>query len=316
MDRHFNFRWLIACVLLSLAAPGLAVPAGWSPLLEPAALAEILDRSPEVRVVRVTGDYEAGHIPSAVGVSYSRFRGPGNNPGALPDMAALTALVQELGISAETPVVVVHGGASAADMGAAARVYWTLKSLGVKDLAILNGGFEAWRRAQLPVTTAVVEPAPSDFVPTWQGDWQVGTEDLEGLVDGGTARLIDARPASFFEGTRASSARPGTIRGAANLSFTSWFGGNSLMPAAELNRVLEAGAQGDASLTVSFCNTGHLAAINWFVMSELAGVENTRLYPESMTEWTMADRPMDNEPNRLRHYWDMTTRWFTELTGS
>jgi thiosulfate/3-mercaptopyruvate sulfurtransferase len=39
---------------------------------------------------------------------------------------------------------------------------------------------------------------------------------------------------------------------------------------------------------VSFCNTGHWAATNWFVLSEVAGIEGVKLYPESMVGWTQA----------------------------
>jgi len=36
--------------------------------------------------------------------------------------------------------VVVSSGKDVTDFGAAARVYWTLKVLGLKELSILNGG--------------------------------------------------------------------------------------------------------------------------------------------------------------------------------
>ncbi|MEL6481756.1 MAG: sulfurtransferase, partial [Pseudomonadota bacterium] len=36
---------------------------------------------------------------------------------------------------------------------------------------------------------------------------------------------------------------------------------------------------------VSFCNTGHWAASNWFALSEIAEIEDVRLYPESMVGW-------------------------------
>ena len=37
---------------------------------------------------------------------------------------------------------------------------------------------------------------------------------------------------------------------------------------------------------VSFCNTGHWASTNWFALSEIAGIPNVKLYPESMVGWS------------------------------
>ncbi len=311
--------WLLTMLvgLLPLTS-AMAAPAQWSALMEPETLAALRDSGAQPRIVRISGDYAAGHIPGAVEASYSSFRGPDNNPGALPDMASLTETVQSLGIDAGTPVVLVHQGNGPVDMGTATRVYWTLKSLGVPDLAVLNGGFNAWREAGLPVSTEAHTVAASDYQPEWRDDWRITTEELEQRIGSDRTRIVDARPPAYYQGEEASTARPGTIAGARNLSFTSWFDGNRMRSPQALQQLLaeQGPPQQQAGTTVSFCNTGHLASINWFVMSEVIGVSNTRLYAESMTEWAQADRPLDNEPGRLRHYWDMTVDWFSELGGS
>lgn len=299
-----------------LPLPAIAAPQGWTVMLEPAQLANILAASPNVRVIQVTGDYTQGHIPGSLNVPYAQFRGPRENPGAVPALEDLTAVVRSIGIDARTPVAVVHSGANASDFGAAARVYWTLKSMGVKDLALLNGGFAGWASANLPVSTDTAMVAASDFSPQWNDQWRVSTAEVEALVADKSARLIDARPTDFFEGVQASSGRPGTIKGAGNLTFTNFFEGSRVIPQAQVSQILASYAQPAAPMTVSFCNTGHQAAVNWFIMSELQGVPNTRLYAESMTEWTMENRPMDNEPNRIKHYWHMTTDWFSKLIGA
>lgn len=303
-------------LILVLPLPALAAPAGWTVMLESAQLANILAASPSVRVIQVTGDYSAGHVPGAINVPYAQFRGPRENPGAVPDLESLTAVVRSIGITAQTPTVVVHAGDNAADFGAAARVYWTLKSLGVKDLALLNGGFTGWASANLPVSTEAAKVGATDFSPQWSDQWRVSTADVEGVLGDKSARLIDARTADFFEGIQASTGRPGTIKGAANLTYADFFEGSRVKPQTQLSQILASYSQPATSLTVSFCNTGHLAAINWFIISELQGVPNTRLYAESMTEWSMASRPMDNEPNRIKHYWRMTSDWFSSLLGA
>jgi thiosulfate/3-mercaptopyruvate sulfurtransferase len=53
---------------------------------------------------------------------------------------------------------------------------------------------------------------------------------------------------------------------------------------------------------VSFCNTGHWAATNWFALSEVAGQKNVKLYAGSMVEWTQSPLAalMDNIPSRAK----------------
>jgi len=302
----------LALVLLPHAA--LAAPEGWAPLLEPAQLAALLAaQGDDVRVIHVTGDPAAGLIPGAGFSPYAAWRGPADNPGALREAGHLQQLVRDLGIEADTPVVVVHAGASQTDMGAAARVYWTLKSLGVQDLALLNGGFAGWTAAGLP---SVAQPAsfiPSDFTAAWTETWRIGTDEVAALAARGDARLVDARPESFFSGLQWTIAAPGTIRGAGNLTYTDFFDGNRLLGAEAARGVAARHGLADGALTVSFCNTGHWAAINWFALSELAGIPQTRLYAESMAEYAAGDRPLDNAPNRVVYYWRATSRWVSEL---
>lgn len=307
---------LMALSLSVALVPGLAAatPEGWSPLLEPAELAALLDtHGDEIRVVHVSGDFAAGHIPDAVWSPYATWRGPSDNPGALRDVSHLQTVVRDLGIDTDTPVVVVHAGANPSDMGAAARVYWTLKSLGIADLALLNGGFSGWTAAGLPVSTQPVSHLPTDFTAEWREDWRVSTEEVQSLVASGDARLIDARPESFFSGLQWSIAAPGTIRGAENLAFAEFFDGNRMYDAARIRQLAVEHGHVDSPLTVSFCNTGHWAALNWFALSELAGVDNTRLYAESMAEYAANGLPLDNAPGRLTMMWRTTTRWVSEL---
>jgi len=252
----------LALVLAPMAAQAEA-PAGWSPLLEPTQLAAYLDEfGDEIRVVHITGDYDAGHIPEAGWSPYASWRSDMPNPGALRDLAHLQTIVQELGIETDTPVVVVHAGRDATDMGAAARVYWTLKSLGVEDLALLNGGYAAWTAANLPTSTAEASFFPSDYMAAWSNDWRATTQEVADLTNSGEATLLDARPAGFFDGTTWSVAAPGTIHSADNLTYSEFFDGSRMVGAERIREVAAASGYTDATTTVSFCNTGHWAAIN------------------------------------------------------
>jgi thiosulfate/3-mercaptopyruvate sulfurtransferase len=48
--------------------------------------------------------------------------------------------------------------------------------------------------------------------------------------------------------------------------------------------------------SISYCNSGHLAAGPWFVMSELVGNKSTKLYDGSLYLWTLEGRPTVGVP--------------------
>ncbi len=48
---------------------------------------------------------------------------------------------------------------------------------------------------------------------------------------------------------------------------------------------------------ISYCNTGHSAAGDWFVLSEVLGRPDVKLYDGSMSEWTQdPERPVETGP--------------------
>lgn len=312
-----TLRNLILPALL-LLAPGLAgaAPPGWAKLLTPTELAAMLTQAPDIRVLHIDGDFDRGHIPGAVDAPLAAVTGPSTNPGAIPPLPTLTDAVQRWGINAQTPVVIVHTGSDAANFGRAARMYWTLQTLGVEHLAILNGGLTAWVEARLPLTTERTCIARSDFTPSPNGASRVATAELKAMLDTpGQVRPLDARPPGFFGGLarNPSATRPGTVAGANNLPFTVWFEDNRMVDPARARAIAEANGLVQGEPVVAFCNAGILAAASWFALSELAGVEGTRLYPSSVIEWSQLDGPMDNVPGRVTWYWQMFSNWLTGL---
>src|SRR5262245_5336304 len=164
--RRVFLDWL--CALLAPLATAHA--AQREPLLEPAALAAVL-KQPNVRVIDIRDGqdaqgktpYDRAHIPGAVYAPYRFWRGPETAPGRMRDQDYLGELVQRLGVERDTLAVVVFEGRDSTDFGAAARVYWTLRYIGVEHPAILNGGMRAWRAAGQAVDTADVKIIVSDF---------------------------------------------------------------------------------------------------------------------------------------------------------
>lgn len=316
-------RALRPILLLILGLVALAAPARAEigKLLTPQDLAPLVERHEvlvlDVRATSPVGGlspYVAGHIQDAVASPAALWNGPAENPGLLPDEETLRKLVNDAGIDGSRPVVIVHEGKDAADLGGAARVYWTLKVVSVERVAILNGGMTAWRAAGLPVSSAPVAVTRADVRIDPESSLMATREEVEAqLATPEGERLIDARPEEFFWGKRWHDAakRPGTIRGAENFPYTRWFvDGGPLIAGPEAARRIAAESGLDtAPVTIFFGNVGEGAAIDWFALSELAGMPGVKLYPGSMVDWSKADLPMDHVPGTIEMLWLSTRRW-------
>jgi thiosulfate/3-mercaptopyruvate sulfurtransferase len=249
--------------------------------------------------------YTEAHIPGSVHSDYDKagWRVTRNNvPFMLPTVAELEKLIGDTGIDETTRVVVVPAGVSYTDFGSAARTYWTLKVVGVNNVSILDGGVAAWRAAKLPVESGDNKPSPTIFTATLNPALLAQVNDVEKAESAGNVTLIDARPASFFTGKEKApnAAAYGHIPGAVSLDSARFYdsAANKLKPKAELASLAKDVPAGPA---VSYCNTGHWAATDWFVLHEMLGHNEVKLYDGSMVEWTAdAHRPIQSE----RTKWD------------
>jgi thiosulfate/3-mercaptopyruvate sulfurtransferase len=278
-----------------------------SPLTSPKDLAARL-HEPNLLVLDVRPGreaFEAGHVPRAVHSDYAAdgWRvAKGGAGGLLPDAAALSGLLGRLGLRPEDEVVVVSAGASANDFNAAARVYWTLKVAGHPGVSVLDGGHAGWTRdGSRPVETGPARLRPASDYPI-RIDNRVRAEvgDVERAVEGRSAALVDGRSAAAFEGREKSpQARVGgRLPGAVLVDMTRAYdpAANRLRPHEELQEIFASVPDGEA---ISYCNTGHSAAGNWFALSEILGRPNVKLYDGSMTEWTQDPRrPVETGPGK------------------
>ena len=249
--------------------------------------------------------FAQGHIPSSVHSDYDKagWRVTRNNvPFMVPTTPELEKLIGDLGIDESSHVVVAPAGVDVLDFGSAARTYWTLKYAGVRDVSILDGGLAAWKAAGYALDEGPHAPSPEIFTATVDSSILALASDVETIEHNGGASLIDARPVSFFLGKEKAPAAQayGHIPGAVDIDSAEFYDPqtNKLKPRAELAAMAGKLPSGAA---ITYCNTGHWAATDWFVLHELLGRKNARLYAGSMVEWT-------SNPNRpvasARTKWD------------
>ena len=270
-----------------------------SPIISPDALAAQLD-DPALRVFDVRwllGTpgrgrelYDEGHIPGAIFLDVDTDlvapEGPGRHP--LPSPIDFRARLEAAGIGSEHSVVAYD------DVGGwvAARLWWMLDDLGHADVAVLDGGFQAWVAAGHPVTQDVpsLPPARLDLADEWRK-----TIDKAGVVAGlGRSVLLDARGAPRYRGeTEPIDQVAGHIPTARRAPSDGNLGpdGRILAPAELAERFRALGADGSAGPVVTSCGSGVAACFNSLAM-RLAGLPDPLLYPGSYSDWSRTGMPV------------------------
>ncbi len=236
--------------------------------------------------IRPSAQHATGHIPGAVSADYEkggwRVKQADGAGGALPPIEQIAATIGAYGMG-DTDKAVIVGD----DFGAMARVYWTIKVLGHADVSILDGGWTGWVAANQPVEAGSVTPHATVFTAHYDPSIRADLPEVAQSIATGDATLVDARPPAQWEGTAKTAAvrEYGHLPGAVWIDQTGALAadGAKLKPRTELAALFA--KTGDKPVT-TYCNTGHLAATDWFVLSEVLHHPRTKLYDASMSQWT------------------------------
>lgn len=267
------------------------------------------------------GNYETwleGHVPGSVHSDYlnAGWRvGRDDVVGLLPTEADFSALAQQLGVSADSHVVLIPAGVNSTDFGSAARAYWTFKVFGHEAVSILDGGYAKWAKdfPNLIEQGARVAPFAGNFVARFDDAAYASTTGVQAVLGKDDVLLLDARTEEQFigEAKHGKALQAGHIPGAVLQSQADAYNAstNQLKSVAELTQIYADHAD---KPIISYCNTGHWAATNWFVLSEVLGRKDVKLYDGSMVEWTAnSENPLGTQSNM-----DKLKSLFKSVTGS
>ncbi|MDB3999550.1 rhodanese-like domain-containing protein [Litorivicinus sp.] len=289
--------------LLFIAALGvstLAIANG-SLLVEPSDLAEEISNGAVIIDLRENEvEKEISILPGSVPSPFSGWRGPSDNPGLLLSESRASELFGDLGIAPSDRIILATAGGSNATFGAAARAFWDLKSFGFDDVGILHGGVTAYQAATLSFADSYLSRQPKVLSLSFDTSFYAPKTDLLEVVEANqSAQLLDARPSAWHEGKKwhPASLTPGTLEFSKILDYSQFFvtqDSSRLKAMGEIEALLD--ASNVQPNNISFCEAGWWSAGNWFIVSQLNGYENSRLYAEGRIEWSRSELPQVNVP--------------------
>ena len=244
------------------------------------------------RAVNGRPSYEAGHIPTA---GFADLKGALSDATAeigyaVPAPEDFAAAMGSLGVGDDTRVVLYDS------MGLpwAARVWWMLRWIGFDNVAILDGGIDAWTDAGYELSTEAADEPVRTLTVNLRPELIVDKEAVHAAIRDDSVELIDALSEPQYRGDIVMYNRPGHIPTASNVPSMSLVDESGhVKPQEELASLFEGDRE---KRTITYCGGGIAASADAFVMTRL-GFKDVAVYTASLQEWSAdPENPMVSGP--------------------
>lgn len=233
--------------------------------------------------IGASDEYEQEHIPGSVFVDWTTdITDPDDTIKAqLAPAPRFAEAMSERGIGNDTDVVVVdHTGGHFST-----RLWWALRHYGHDRVAVLDGGFNAWKAAGLPRTNADSTVPREQFVPIARLQLRVDSTEVRARIGDARHLIVDARDPGTYTGAVTRGSRGGHVPSAVNIPAKSLVNDDGTWKSdEELDAILRAGGvRGDVEVT-AYCNGGVTATGVLFALDRI-GHSSWANYDGSWNEW-------------------------------
>ncbi|ELT93296.1 hypothetical protein CAPTEDRAFT_132525 [Capitella teleta] len=197
---------------------------------------------------------------------------------------ALEGQIQKLGLDS-TDNIVIYADANQG-WGEDGRIAWSLRVAGLKNVRILDGGYNYWKEKGLKTTIIpTLFNTRSDFEIIRRDDSStINTKAL--YTDYAQFRVIDSRSSEEYHGQKdLGEVRKGHLPGAVSLPFQQLLmSDGTLKSFDEINQILSEHDIKKTSPIVVYCTAGIRSAYMVMVL-KAAGYTNVRNYTPSFYHW-------------------------------
>ena len=245
--------------------------------------------------VRKKEDYDLGHIPGAVRLTPNEvFQWEDSNgvKGMLPSSDHIAIALSSVGINEDDTVIFYDGNSNLW----ASRGLWALEVYGHEDSRLLDGSWNYWSENSFPTTSESVSVEKSDY--KFSGDVNssliAGFEEILEAVDDPSKIVCDTRSPDEYIGKDVRADRGGHIPGSENVNWVNAVDESGrFLSAQNLQTIYESKGIKTEKAVYTLCQTAVRATHTWFVLKELLGYDDVKVYDGSWIEWGNSDLPIE-----------------------
>lgn len=213
--------------------------------------------------------FKIGHIPNAIFVPVEELlTGKINEHGGrhpLPDMNKFAIDMNNLGINNKSKIIIYDDG----DLTMAGRLWLMLKFIGLKEVYVLLGGFNAWKMGGNPLSTELPSIRKvGELTFNLQKDMIADINDVRESIDNNEHVIIDSRAAERYRGeVEPIDKVPGHIPGALNFPWTDLSGDGKIMDENQIKDYYK--TIDNYKKIIVHCGSGITGTVNLIFMEEV-----------------------------------------------
>jgi len=255
------------------------------------------DNDPSLPYVVESGreQYEKSHIPNSSYIDLQSDLSDKDSPYrfTMPDLKVLSENFQKVGIGEDFQIVLYsRNGAQWS-----ARIWWMLRSVGVDNVSILDGGFNEWVRLGLPTSDKILTFPKSNFNFKPRNEIFIDKEPVIKALEDKNTKILNSLTEDIHKGQNPRYGRPGRIPNSLNIPFHKLLDPETgkFLGAEELLEIFQKNKISYENQIINYCGGGIAASLEAFVLYQL-GYKNLKIYDNSLSEWAIDENlPMEKD---------------------
>ena len=255
------------------------------------------DNDPSLPYVVESGreQYEKSHIPNSSYIDLQSDLSDKDSPYrfTMPNLKVLSENFQKVGIGEGFHIVLYSRNGTQWS----ARIWWMLRSVGVDNVSILDGGFNEWVRLGLPTSDKILTFPKSNFNFKPRNEIFIDKEPVIKALEDKNTKILNSLTEDIHKGQNPRYGRPGRIPNSLNIPFHKLLDPETgkFLGAEELLEIFQKNKISYENQIINYCGGGIAASLEAFVLYQL-GYKNLKIYDNSLSEWAIDENlPMEKD---------------------